>query len=80
MAKPSGVKITYAISQLATWFGKEVGYLSLVSFTADSGGGPPYPWNLMTPYICKSFRSFSAMRKWMEREVRRRRVLFRKWG
>ena len=77
MAKPSGVKITFAIDQLAEWFGNEIrGHVS-VSYTACTWGSPY--WCLDGEYVCEEFMAFSAMRRWMEAEIRRRRILFRRF-
>jgi len=79
MAKPSGVKITFAIDQLAEWFGKEIGGTVVVSYWACSSEDPN-EYRLYMPYRdCEDFSSFSAMRRWMEGEIKRRRVLFRRF-
>ena len=79
-------KITFAIDMLAEWFYKETGsYLVDVSY--HTGGGDvgrldgPY-WEVQEctpPYKSHIFGSFTALRLWMEREVRKRKILFRQF-
>ena len=78
MAKPSGVKITFAIDQLAEWFNKEM-ESKYHSISYNTYGHNRSRFYLNVGHHIFDFGSFSAMRRWMEAEIRRRRILFRRW-
>ena len=76
MAKPSGIKITDAIDRLARWFAKEIGQHVPVAYMTD---GKNYTWGTEHKEQPLMFSSFTALRRWMESEVKRRRILFRRF-
>ena len=79
MAKPSGIKITDAIDRLARWFAKESGCAeSSLVYMYEVGCGSTWILYLGTGES-RTFYSFTTLRRWMEAEVKRRRILFRRF-
>ena len=83
MAKPSGIKITDAISRLAGWYNSEKAKLSRFAsqayITYETSGFIDDCWYLSESWGVKSFSSFTALRNWMEAEIRRQKILFRRY-
>ena len=89
MAKPSGIKATDFIDRTARWFGRETGWLVFIEYHTHyklGAGSVTRFWELRCWFesdlyfpvpIEERFASFTAMRSWMDAEIRRRRILFR---
>jgi len=86
LAKPSGIKLIFVIDMLAGWFASERQVKQvMVSYTAVGGtySEKPDPWSLYyhspAPMTVKHFKSFSAMKHWMEQEIKSATVLFKQF-
>ena len=79
MAKPSGIKSTDFIDRTARWFGGQIGHDADVCYRAHSWDSSYWSLTYSTRYwyFHETFASFTAMRSWMDAEIRRRRILFR---
>lgn len=83
MAKPSGIKATHFIDECARWFKGATGQDIAISYMYDTLGVFK-PWKLYIfglgfPETPGPFTSFTALRRWMEAEVRRQKILFRRF-